>query len=82
MNDLWLVEIESLEAIAGDEDTRRLFLRMAQLSHAGRLQPFLERLAYDPELDEETKDTFSELASDASFLIAVEEYVARTRRLH
>ena len=82
MDGAWLVEIESLEAIAGDEDTRRLFLRMAQMSQAGRLEPFLDRLAYDSELDDETKDTFSELARDASFLLAVEEYVARTRRLH
>jgi hypothetical protein len=82
VNGVWLDEIESLEAIAGDEDTRRLFLRMAQMSQAGRLEPFLDRLAYDPELDDETKGAFAELAQDASFLLAVQEYVVRTRQLH
>jgi hypothetical protein len=79
---LWLKDIESLEAISQDEDTRRLFLRMAHLSQNGRLQPFLRELADDHELDAETKSTLRELALDATFLHAVEDYVLRTRSLH
>jgi hypothetical protein len=79
---LWLKDIESLEAISQDEDTRRLFLRMAHLSQNGRLQPFLRELADDRELDAETKSTLAELAQDATFLHAVEDYVHRTRALH
>ena len=44
MDGLWLQDIESLEAISQDEDTRNLFLRMAYLSQNGRLQPFLREL--------------------------------------
>lgn len=82
MDGLWLQDIESLEAISQDEDTRTLFLRMAQMSQSGRLQPFLRELEHDRELDAETKDTLAELAQDASFLHAVEDYVHRTRALH
>jgi hypothetical protein len=79
---LWLQDIESLEAISQDEDTRNLFLRMAYLSQNGRLQPFLRELEDDHELDDDTKETLAELACDGSFLHAVEDYVHRTRALH
>jgi hypothetical protein len=79
---LWLQDIESLEAISQDEDTRNLFLRMAHLSQHGRLQPFLRELEDDGDLDAETKVTLAELACDESFLLAVEDYVLRTRALH
>jgi hypothetical protein len=82
MDGLWLQDIESLEAISQDDDTRNLFLRMAHLSQNGRLQPFLRELEDDRDLDDETKDTLAELASDESFLHAVEDYVRRTRALH
>jgi hypothetical protein len=82
VNGLWLEDIESLEAISQDDDTRKLFLRMAQLSQNGRLQPFLRELNADSELDDETKGTLAELAQDASFLHAVEDYVRCTRALH
>ena len=82
MDGLWLQDIESLEAISQDEDTRTLFLRMARMSQNGRLQPFLRELEHDRELDAETKDTLAELAQDARFLHAVEDYVHRTRALH
>ena len=53
---LWLHdEMESLEAISQDDDTRNLFLRMAQMSQMGRLTPFLRELEDDQELDQETK---------------------------
>jgi len=79
---LWLQDIESLEAISQDEETRKLFLRMAYLSQNGRLQPFLRELEDDRELDDHTKATLAELACDGSFLHAVEDYVHRTSALH
>jgi hypothetical protein len=79
---LWLDDIESLEAISQDGETRRLFLRMAHMSQNGRLQPFLRELQDDRDLDAETKATLSELAQDSAFLHAVEDYVLRTRALH
>ncbi len=82
MTGLWLEDIESLEAISQDDDTRKLFLRMAFLSQSGRLKPFLRELDADSELDDETKGTLAELAQDESFLHAVEDYVRRTRALH
>ena len=53
-------DIEWLEAISQDDDTRELFLRMAALSQEGRLEPFLTELARDDELDEQTKGTVAE----------------------
>jgi hypothetical protein len=82
MNGAWLQDIESLEAISQDEQTRNLFLRMARMSQSGRLAPFLRELEHDADLDAETKGTVAELASDGPFLHAVEDYVRRTRALH
>ena len=79
---LWLQDIESLEAISRDDATRTLILRLARLSQDGRLKPFLRELADDGELDAETKGSLAELAQDASFLHAVDEYVRRTRAVH
>ena len=82
MDGLWLQDIESLEAISQDEDTRNLFLRMAHLSQNGRLKPFLRELEDDDDLDGETKVMVAEIACDRSFLLALEDYVHRTRALH
>ena len=79
---LWLQDLESLEAISQDEDTRQIFLRMAAMSQAGQMGSFLTELAHDDELDEDTKGTLTELARDRSFLLAVEDYVQRTQRIH
>jgi hypothetical protein len=78
----WLQDLESLEAISQDADAKRIFLRMAALSREGQMGDFLTELADDDELDEETKGTLSELARDSTFLLAVEDYVQRTQRLH
>ena len=82
MDGAWLQDIESLEAISQDEQTRKIFLRMAHMSQNGRLDPFLRELDADTDLDPETKGTLAELASDGTFLHAVEDYVRRTRALH
>ena len=82
MHGVWLQDIESLEAISQDEETRTLFLRMAHMSQTGRIGPFLRELAHDGEIDEATKATLAELATDGTFLHAVDDYVHRTRALH
>ena len=82
MHDLWLRDLESLEAITQDTQACDVCLRMAELSQQGALEPFLRELARDRELDAMTKSTLAELASEAGFLQAVEDYVHRTRVLH
>jgi hypothetical protein len=79
---MWLEELESLEAISRDDLTRDLFLRMAAMSQAGRLEPFLSELEDDQELDDATKGTLAEIAEDPSFLLMVEDYVQKTKILH
>jgi len=82
MVDLWLHDIESLEAVTQDEQTKRLCLRMAAMSQAGTLDPFIASLHRDQELDEGIKGTIAEIAGDANFLLAIEDYVGRTRLVH
>jgi hypothetical protein len=78
----WLHDLESLEAISQDADAKKIFLRMAAMSQTGQMGSFLTELAEDSELDDETKGTLRELATDNSFLLAVEDYLQRTQRLH
>jgi hypothetical protein len=78
----WLQDLESLEAISQDDDARKIFLKMAAMSHAGRLPNFLAEVAHDQELDDTTKDHLTELANDRVFLLAVEEYLRRTQLVH
>jgi hypothetical protein len=78
----WLHDLESLEAISQDADAKRIFLRMAAMSQTGQMGSFLTELAEDSDLDDETKGTLRELARDNSFLLAVEDYLHRTQRLH
>ena len=83
MNQLWLLhDLESLEQLSQDADTRQIFLRMAELQREGRIGSFLSEVARDPALDDATKGTLTELASDGDFLLAVEDYFQRTERLH
>ena len=82
MFDPWLQDIESLEALAQDTHTRAICLRMASMTQAGTLGPFLANLRHDDELDDVTKGTIAEIAGDESFLLAVEDYVRRTRVVH
>jgi len=82
MHGLSLPDLESLEAISQNDDARRIFLRMAAMSHAGRLPNFIAEVAHDRELDATTKGHLTELAQDESFLLAVEEYLRRTQRVH
>ena len=79
---LWLNDMESLEAISQDDEARRIFLRMAAMSRDGQMGSFLNELARDEDLDDETKGTLRELAKDGTFLLVVEDYVERTEVLH
>ena len=78
----WLQDLESLEAINQDAAVRQIVLRMAGLARGGRLSGFVAAVHGDEELDAETKDTVLELASDASFLLAAEDYLRATSHLH
>ncbi len=78
----WLQDLESLEAISQNDSARRIFLKMAAMSQAGTMGNFLVELADDDEVDEDTKGTLAELAHDRGFLLAVEDYLRRTQRLH
>ena len=78
----WLNDLESFEAISQDDDARRIFLRMAALSHAGRLPGFLAEIERDAEIDDETKCHLTEIANDEAFLFAVEDYLRRTSAFH
>jgi hypothetical protein len=62
----WLQGLESLEA----------------LSRSGRMPSFLAEIEHDQELGEAAKGHVVELARDSSFLVAVEEYLRRTERVH
>jgi hypothetical protein len=80
---LWLHhDMESLEAISQDDEAKQIFLRMAAMSRDGHMGNFLTELARDEDLDDETKGTLKELAEDNTFLLAVEDYLQRTDRLH
>ena len=79
---LWLQDLESFEAISQNDDARQIFLRMAAISQSGGLGSFLTEIARDEDLDEDTKGTLTELARDRSFLLAVEDYLQRTQRVH
>ena len=78
----WLQDLESFEAISQDDTTRRIFLKLAAMSHAGRLPNFIAQVASDQELDDTTKGHLTELANDRPFLLAVEDYLRRTQRVH
>ena len=82
MLSLWLQDLESLEAISQDEDARQIFLRMAAMSQTGRTSTLVTEIARDDDLDDEMKGTLTELARDRSFLLAFEDYLEQTRRIH
>jgi hypothetical protein len=75
-------DLESFEAISQNDDAKRIFLRMAAMSQDGNLRQFLAELNHDPEVDDDTKGTLTELASDQAFLLAVEDYLRQTHYFH
>jgi hypothetical protein len=77
----WMTDLETLEAIRSDADALELVLRLAAMSKAGTLQPFVAEM-HEADVDEETLTSVAELAEDESFLLAVEDYVSRTSVAH
>jgi hypothetical protein len=82
MHDAWIQDIESLEEITQNAEARAIFLRMAEMQRHGRMHTFLDELAHDPEVDDDTKGTLTEIARDADFLRAIEDYVHKTSLVH
>jgi len=82
MDDVWLRDIESLEEISQNGEARRIFLQMAALRQAGNIGRFLSELARDPAIDDSLKGSLREVAQDAGFLHALEEYCRLTTIAH
>ena len=82
MRAAWYADLESLEVINQDSETREVILRMAGLARGGRLGTFRAVVGSDPDLDEHTRRWALDLASDEGFLFAVEDYVARCTKVH
>jgi hypothetical protein len=82
MPDLWSHDLEALEAINQDHAVRQIVLRMAGLARGGRLDGFIAAVDSDADLDDETKASVLELASDETFLLAAEDYLRATHYLH
>ena len=78
---LWLQDLESFEAISQDDDAPPLPEDGRDVEGRPHRQ-FLAELAHDDEVDDDTKGTLVELADDHSFLLAVEDYLLRTHRVH
>ena len=82
MTSLWPQDIEALETVSQNEAALGLFLRVAELSREGGLNRFLRELVENDELDDETKAAFAEVATNREFLLALDDYVHRTRIAH
>jgi hypothetical protein len=78
----WLQDLESFEAISQDDETRQIFVRMAEMSQRGQIGSFVTEVERDEDLDDATKGTLTELARDEAFLLAVDEYLRRTQIFH
>jgi hypothetical protein len=82
MQNVWIHDLELLEAVSQDELAHRVVLKLAALQRAGRIEPFLAQLTADSDVDDETKEKLAELGRDEELLLAVEDYLQRTNRLH
>jgi hypothetical protein len=81
MLDGWVQDLEALESINQDSETREVVLRMAGLARGGRLGRFIHVVNADPRLDEHTREWVLGLA-DERFLFAADEYLSRCGTLH
>ena len=82
MTPLWPHDLEALETVSQNEAALDLFLRMARISRGGGMNRFLRELVESNELDAETKAAFAEVATNREFLLALDDYVHRTRIAH
>jgi hypothetical protein len=79
---VWAHDLEALETVSQNEAVLELFLRMARISRGGGLSHFLLELVESKGIDAETKAAFAEVASNREFLLALDDYVHRTRIIH
>jgi hypothetical protein len=79
---VWPHDLEALETVSQNEAVLDLFLRMARISRGGGLSQFLLELVESKGIDAETKAAFAEVASNREFLLALDDYVHRTRVTH
>jgi hypothetical protein len=79
---VWPHDLETLETVSQNEAALDVFLRMARLSHGGGLNHFLRELVESNGIDAETKAAFAEVAGNREFLLALDDYVHRTRVTH
>jgi hypothetical protein len=79
---IWPQDLDVLETVSQDEVALDLFLRMARISRCGGMNDFLRELVESDELDSETKAAFAEVATNRPFLLALDDYVHRTRVAH
>ena len=75
-------DLDSLEAISRNAETRDVVLRMAGLARVGRLGTFIHVVNADPQLDEATREWVLDLARDEPLLLAADEYLARCYTPH
>ena len=79
MLDLWIYDLESLDAVSADGDAREVVRRLAGLARAGRLGAFIDAIHADAEIDAKTRAWAVELARNEAFLLAADAYLARFR---
>jgi hypothetical protein len=79
---VWPHDLEALETVSQNEAVLDLFLRMARISRGGSLSQFLLELVESKGIDAETKAAFAEVATNREFLLALDDYVHRTRIAH
>ena len=82
MTPVWPHDLEALETVSQNEAVLDLFLRMARISRGGGMNRFLLELVESNGIDAETKAAFAEIASNREFLLALDDYVHRTRIAH
>jgi hypothetical protein len=75
---VWVPDVEALEAVTQDKLVRRIVLRMAGLPCGGPLPVFGAAVGSDAELDAETKATVLELVRDKALLLAARESMRAT----
>ena len=74
-------DLEALEIVSQNELACEVFLRLARLTPGAGVGSFLAELV-DSGIDPDTQELFAEVACDRVFLLALDDYVHRTRTLH
>jgi hypothetical protein len=79
---VWVQDLESMEAVNRDALIRGPVPRMAGLVRGGRLDGFIGAVGSNADLDDESKATVLALARDETFLLAAEGYMRAGSYLH